>query len=399
VSTVFYFSGGVVRARRSLPPGTDYRVWSYVPDPSPAELRDAPALYPLAASRYLGVWGTSMPPFGTPGRDDAVRALLETRRFGPLPEYVPLYETARRVAGGARTPYEAVLALESWLRSDGGFRYHEQPPRTPGPPLVQFVTRTKAGYCQHFAGAMAVMLRLLGIPSRVAVGFTSGELSDGVWRVTDHDAHAWVETWFPGHGWVPFDPTPGRGTFSGAYSFASENALVLEALRRGSLEEVRLAEGADLSRPTGGAGAPEPSSRPSLPALLGLLGAFVGCAIGVSKWLVRRLRYLSSDPRRVASAARKDLEGFLRDQRVEVPASATLDDLRRAVADEIGTDARAFADAAARARFGPPETSLATSRDVRRELRALVRAARRELSAWARLRGFVSLRSLRGWQA
>ena len=79
------------------------------------------------------------------------------------------------------------------------------------PPLVDFLVRTKLGYCQHFAGAMALMLRYLGIPARVAVGFTSGSWKDGVWTVTDHDAHAWVEAWFAGYGWLAFDPTPGRG--------------------------------------------------------------------------------------------------------------------------------------------------------------------------------------------
>ena len=99
-----------------------------------------------------------------------------------------------------------MLALESWFRQRGGFVYDEQPPKTDGPPLVSFATRTKAGYCQHYAGAMAVMLRLLGVPARVAVGFTSGMYEDGRWVVTDHDAHAWVEVWFAGQGWIPFDP-------------------------------------------------------------------------------------------------------------------------------------------------------------------------------------------------
>ena len=146
-----------------------------------------------------------------------------------------LYEVAHRVAGKATTQYGAVLALESWFRQTGGFRYDESPPRTSGPPLVAFVTRTKAGYCQHFAGAMALMLRLLGIPARVAVGFTSGTRDGDAWVVTDHDAHAWVEVWFAGQGWVPFDPTPGRGTLGGDYTFASGSQAAVAALRRGQL--------------------------------------------------------------------------------------------------------------------------------------------------------------------
>jgi len=88
------------------------------------------------------------------------------------------------------------------------------------------------------------------------------------------------------------------------------------------------------------------------------------------------------------------------DQGIEVSLCATLDDLRRAVADEFGLDGRAFAEAAAHARFGPPAVSRRDAHGARRELRALLRRMRAQLSFWARFRGFVSLRSLRrGWQS
>ena len=68
---------------------------------------------------------------------------------------------------------------------------------------------------------MALMLRFLGIPARVAAGFTSGKREEGGWTVTDHNAHAWVEVWFPGYGWLGFDPTPGRGALAATYSASS----------------------------------------------------------------------------------------------------------------------------------------------------------------------------------
>ena len=124
---------------------------------------------------------------------------------------------------------------------------------------------------------MAVMTRLLGIPSRVAVGFTSGHLEDGAWVVSDHDAHAWVEVWFPGHGWVPFDPTPGRGTFSTSYSFASNSPATVEALRRGSLSDVvRAEERADLVQGLDTPGGQAGSDRPSILTLALALGARSG---------------------------------------------------------------------------------------------------------------------------
>src|SRR5205807_95039 len=134
--------------------------------------------------------------------------------------------------GGAPSPYAAAVALESWFRTRGGFTYANQPPLSPSaPPLVYFVQRSKAGYCQYFAGAMALMLRYLGIPAREAVGFTSGRYAHGEWTVTDHDAHAWVEVWFRGQGWLPFDPTPGRGRLSAPYSAGSAH-FDLAALAR-----------------------------------------------------------------------------------------------------------------------------------------------------------------------
>jgi transglutaminase-like putative cysteine protease len=395
LGTVLRLTGGVLRARRAIEGGSRYRVWSYVPEPTPRQLAAAGTAYPSATRRFLEVWGQTIEPFGSAGRN----AAFESPVFG-LSEYVPLLETARRVTRGADTPYAAVLALESWFRRSGDFRYEERPARlTELPPLVEFVTLSKAGYCQHYAGAMAVMLRLLGVPARVAVGFTSGRRVDGVWRVSDHDAHAWVEVWFPGIGWVAFDPTPGRGTFSGVYSFASENAQAVAALGRGDLEAAEESGGRGITTRRGAVELETTSSpRPTLVGALGLAVLSAGVLIGLGKWVVRRGRYLPRAPRAQSAASRRELEGFLRDQGVAIPPGATLEDLGRAAASELGIDATPFIEAAGRARFGPPEQARRSARAARRELRALLRAARRALSPWSRLRGFVSLRSaVGGW--
>jgi transglutaminase-like putative cysteine protease len=396
LGTVFHLSGGVLRASALVGAGESYRVWSYVPDPAPRTLASAPVRYPSAIEPFLVLEGRLLPSFGTPDRKRTLRALFDDPSYANFQRYRPLDVVAHRVAGRARTPYEAVLALESWLRQTGGFTYDETPPRSRVAPLVDFVTRTKAGYCQHFAGAMAVMLRLLGIPSRVAVGFTSGTNADGTWVVTDHDAHAWVEVWFSGVGWIPFDPTPGRGRFGGDYSFASTSPTAVAALRRGELSKSsrpipnRRPDVSDLGT-TGTVG----SRAPSLVGVLLVLAALWVAVVGIGKTVVRRARYLSRDPRRVATASRRELEGFLRDQGAAVPRYATLVTLQDAVYRELGLDGRAYAIAAARARFGPPHTVDQGAASARRELRRLLRAARGELSLWARFRGFVSLRSLR----
>jgi protein-glutamine gamma-glutamyltransferase len=396
---VFAFSGGVVRAQHELSRGARYRIWSYVPDPSPAALAAAGERYPAATRPYLTVWGRQLPGFGAPGRDERIRGLFADPSYSDFAAYRPLYREARGVAGKARSPYAAVLALEGWFRQRGGFRYEEQPRATDERPLVEFVTSSRAGYCQHFAGAMALMARFLGVPARVAVGFTSGRHEDGAWTVSDRNAHAWVEVWFPRFGWVPFDPTPGRGRFSASYSFASDSPTAVAALGRGGLADATGLQGDGLKNaPSDAPSGSETSNGPPSILAISLLLAITGIAgIGLVKWLVRRLRYLTIDPRRTAAAARRELESFLRDQGVAVPASATLDDLRRSVADELGVDASAFTEAASRGRFGAPRDAPRAARRARSEVRTLLRSARGRLSPWARVRGFVSLRSLRSW--
>jgi transglutaminase-like putative cysteine protease len=110
----------------------------------------------------------------------------------------------------ATTPFEKALALQDYLRSTE-FHYSLNVPALSagGNQLRRFLTTVREGYCEQFAIAMAMMARQVGIPSRVAVGFTAGTVVDtGVSQVTTHDAHAWPELWFPHAGWAPFEPTP-----------------------------------------------------------------------------------------------------------------------------------------------------------------------------------------------
>jgi transglutaminase-like putative cysteine protease len=112
----------------------------------------------------------------------------------------------------AATPYDQAIALQTQLRT---FDYDLD--ITPGhseDALEQFLFVNRRGYCEQFAGAFAAMARSLGLPTRVAVGFTRGVQDPNeptLWRVTGRQAHAWAEVYFEGLGWVTFDPTPGRG--------------------------------------------------------------------------------------------------------------------------------------------------------------------------------------------
>ncbi|HEY2637650.1 MAG TPA: transglutaminase-like domain-containing protein, partial [Solirubrobacteraceae bacterium] len=123
--------------------------------------------------------------------------------------YGPAYRLARRLAARSSSPYDYVRRVRNYLAVTNGFRYVENVPRA-RLPLERFLFADRRGYCQYFSGAMALLLRMGGIPARVAAGFTPGgrDALRHEWVVRDFDAHAWVEAWFPGIGWTKFDPTP-----------------------------------------------------------------------------------------------------------------------------------------------------------------------------------------------
>jgi transglutaminase-like putative cysteine protease len=416
---VDYDPSGIATAQDTPKRDDAYEVQSYSPSPTPGELARSKPIYPalIRAGEYREVDTHVWPElFGVPDRKQDLDFLFtDSTHARELRPYRPLYVLAVRVAGGARSPYAAAVALERWFRVGGGFLYDQHPPQTPGvPPLVDFVTHTHEGYCQHFAGAMALMLRYLGIPSRVAAGFTSGvyDRKHGEWVVSDRDAHAWVEVWFRGWGWLPFDPTPGRSGLSGRYTSSSPTfdvaatAAVLggaQGIRKfgGIADQLgfgrtgRIAsEISDLAAP---ATSPSPNQRSRAWGLLRILAAaLVGLALLVAavKLAVRRSRYLTRDPRRVASACRKELRDVLLDQQVEVPPSATLRELAELVESEFGVEAAAFGLHADAARFGPSAAAAEAARATRRDLRRLLRGLRRELTRFERVRGLLSLRSL-----
>ena len=400
------YAGGVVELNRSLERGERYTVSSYAPRPRQADLAQLEADYPQPSEldRYFRLGRKALPPFGSPGRAEVVAEIFEDDGRNSLSAYEGLSQQAERIASGARTPYGAVVAIEAWLRTTGGFVYDEQPPSSGGaPPLAYFVVEGRRGYCQQFAGAMALMLRFLGIPARVAAGFTSGSYREGVWTVTDHNAHAWVEVWFPEYGWLTFDPTPGRGEPAGGYSASSESFNAAAASRA---FEAPTGRGPDPSTGLGQLTLLQEGRARSAPVsveegigafwLLVLLVAGIGGAIGLAKLGWRRSRYLTSDPRRIAGAARRELADFLVDQGLTVDASATPENLHQLVRAQLGIDGRSFAQAVAAARFGPPGGSEAAAATARIELKRLLHAIRGSLGRPQRLRGFVALRSLRG---
>jgi hypothetical protein len=250
---------------------------------------------------------------------------------------------------------------------------------------------------------MALMLRYLGIPARVAVGFSSGvyDAAHQRWNVSDHDAHAWVEAWFRGYGWLPFDPTPQagrpeRGTLSAPYARTETPRGTATPTTSGAADRSAGHRHGETSNSTATTGTVEPLRHRSVNLFLVLLLLIVGIGALViaTKVVARRVRYLTHDPRRVAAACRQELADFLVDQRIEGARSATLHELGELVRHELAVEPDAFVAAATAARFGPPSGAPAASREARRELRRLRARMRDRLSLRDRARGVLSLRSL-----
>ncbi len=130
-----------------------------------------------------------------------------------LPDGLPQLarDEALAATAGAATPYDKALALQDWFRDN--FRYDLDVQLGGSYDAIEAFLRGRSGFCQQFAGTFAVMARYLGLPTRLAVGYTPGDLrSDGLFHVYGRHGHTWPEVWFDGIGWVPFEPTPGRGS-------------------------------------------------------------------------------------------------------------------------------------------------------------------------------------------
>jgi hypothetical protein len=163
-------------------PISTYEATSNLAQPTPAQLRTAYANYsPSVQSDYL--------------------------QLPPLDPRIPLL--AQQITAQADNNYDRAVAIERYLQTHYG--YTLQLSRTvPRDPLAEFLFERKQGHCEYFASSMAIMLRTLRIPTRIVNGFATGEFNDidSQYLIRESDAHSWVEAYFPGYGWITFDPTP-----------------------------------------------------------------------------------------------------------------------------------------------------------------------------------------------
>jgi transglutaminase-like putative cysteine protease len=174
--------GGAVYDLDSQHAVTVYEADSDIARPSAVQLRSAGSSLPQFVSAYL--------------------------QFPALDPRIP--QLAAQISASASNNYDKAVAVETYLKTHYG--YTLQLLRSPvADPLANFLFERKQGHCEYFASSMAVMLRTLHIPSRVVNGFRSDEFNDvsGNYVVRAKNAHSWVEAYFPGYGWITFDPTPG----------------------------------------------------------------------------------------------------------------------------------------------------------------------------------------------
>ena len=350
-----------------IPAGTTYSVQAYVPDPTPRQLRRARGAHPAGAERYTsllipqhlsaaekligrpaaGGYAVTAPTGvhrspsekGVVGGEEPIESVV---RRTP---YERVLRLTRRVVGGARTDYAAVTRIQRFLISE--YSYDQDVPRSPDP-LPAFLLEERAGYCQQFSGAMALMLRMIGIPARVASGFAPGtSQGEDSYSVSDTDAHSWVEVLYPGIGWVTVDPTPGEApaqrsvSAPGSVSGTTARDLELGLAFANGAEPPRGLRSQGLAR-SGDAVGDESSPVPLLAFLVA-----VATATGV---VVRRRRRLRSPEG--AQLQLRELCEALRATGHETSPGATLTAIQSRLRIAVGPDAARYAGALRDSRYG-----------------------------------------------
>jgi protein-glutamine gamma-glutamyltransferase len=360
---------GVFNAGRTLGRGDTYTATVYTPQPTAGQRRVAGTAYPDSLARYrtillplargegAAITRVTFPTFGAKGHrfgvgpPDMTDSPAAVRKLIAASPYARTYALAQRLRRGAATPEAVVERAQAYLAN--GFSYSETPPPSAAN-LDGFLFEAKLGYCQQFSGAMALLVRMAGIPARVATGFTSGAFDSqaGEYVVRDLDAHSWVEVWYPGWGWVTFDPTPAAAP---ARNQPDDSAPVPGV--GGIARPPRLPGDAPALRADAASAAQSgtPWWHYALPA------AAACAALAAAAWLVRRRR-------RGARSALGELERALRRARRDLSPGTTLHALESRFARTPA--AAGYVRVLREARYGarPAHPTRAQRRGLRAEL-------------------------------
>lgn len=264
-------------------------------------------------------------------------------------------QLAAQVTRNTGTRFDRALALNNYLTTGNGFHYDLQT-RTgsTGNALEDFLFEGRTGYCEQFASAMGVLLRAVGIPSRVVIGYTAGYESGSARVITTEDAHAWVEVFFPTIGWVIFDPTPlsdGRGVTppyvtsensrsnapgQSADTNTPSSAAAAPSSSGAAPSSVNRAE--DAVAPSSGG---SPGIKPLLLTVLVLmlLAALIGGPATIRQWQRRtRLHAVAAGGPNAATAAWRELLAESWDRGTAVPSTDTVRLAANRLARDHGLD-------------------------------------------------------------
>jgi transglutaminase-like putative cysteine protease len=222
--------------------------------------RSGSLLTPKATSDHLNYTVTSLQYLGTLSAK-ALRAAQPVPRSSALAPYLQLPTSipvsvktlAASIVKEKKTEYAKAVALQDYFYGPT-FTYSLHPP-TDGAgsaALTTFLFQTHTGYCQQFAGAYAVLARAIGLPTRLAIGFTEGKKVGAGYQVTDADAHTWPEVWFPRYGWVPFEPT--KGTAGDGFSIPGATAYTGDTAAPAPTAATRIPDSTATTVPVSSAG-------------------------------------------------------------------------------------------------------------------------------------------------
>jgi len=381
-------NSGTIFSRTDTTEGLEYSLIAQQQQPTRTQLGRAPDLDP---DNPLQIDFTELPT----GLDPSVAALVDSL-------------IAEAGAGG---PYERALAINNYLTdSENGFLYSlSTEPGTSDDDLVNFL-QNKRGYCEQYAAAMGVMLRAAGVPARVVLGYTPGTKEDGAWTVTTDDAHAWVEAYISGLGWIPFDPTPigpGRAVELAYAPRADSVADETQTSAGPSATPGQLPGGAEnqfdesLSDPNTFNRTAAQDSLNWIPIAVGggvLLAIILLITPALIRIRTRRSRTRLAGRSRDAPGAHAAWDELL-DTATDLGLTSRQDETPRMLARRLARDAMFDADSAVavrdialaeeRARYAPASVTLSRSVDLAPPLRSARRALNRHAGRRQRLRARI----------
>jgi transglutaminase-like putative cysteine protease len=363
---------GTVTADKTLPGGTSYTVTAYAPRPTVREMRQA---HPIRSDGLRPYVSFELPSRAGLPRPTSSATVAGRARIEASP-YASVYRLARRLEAGRTDTYDVATHIQFFLRTR--FTYDTQTPRTRYP-IVTFLLSERRGYCQQFSAAMTLMLRMDGIPARVASGFLPGSRDSGksAFTLRGPDAHAWVEVFFTGIGWVPFDPTP------------SQTLSIPKGGRGSELSAGQLAAAskAKPGRPKAGL---TPRSAGRTPSGGGSEWWWFAGAVGLLAMAASGLWRARSAHRRArwddGERAIEELVRALSRLGLAPAPGTTLSELERRLAGSHGAEAASYLRALRTLRYTPSSTAPPPSAKERRRLRQALTAGRGPLSRIRALR-------------